>query len=81
MKLLCLSNGHGEDAIAIRILEQLQQQSPALKLAALPIVGEGLAYQSLNIPIVGAIEQMPSGGFIYMMMGMSDSLRSSWQTP
>ncbi|MGD2183671.1 lipid-A-disaccharide synthase-related protein [Lusitaniella coriacea] len=66
MKVLCLSNGHGEDAIAVRILEALQQEAPTLELAALPIVGEGRAYEKLNIPIIGAVKQMPSGGFIYM---------------
>ena len=65
-KLLCLSNGHGEDVIAARILEQLLQQPYAPELAALPIVGEGRAYSHLNIPIIGPVQQMPSGGFIYM---------------
>lgn len=65
MKLLCVSNGHGEDAIAVRILQQLQQPDPP-KLAALPIVGEGEAYTQMGIPIVGTVQKMPSGGFIYM---------------
>jgi uncharacterized protein (TIGR03492 family) len=66
MRLLCLSNGHGEDIIATKILEQLQQQSPNINLGALPLVGEGYAYKKLNIPIIGKVKQMPSGGFIYM---------------
>ncbi|MGV2831023.1 lipid-A-disaccharide synthase-related protein [Myxosarcina sp. GI1(2024)] len=67
MKLLILSNGHGEDLIAIRIIKQLQQQAACgLELAALPIVGEGYAYTKSNIPIIGKVRQMPSGGFIYM---------------
>lgn len=66
MKLLCLSNGHGEDAIAIRILQKLQQHPNAPKLAALPIVGEGQAYTELGIPIIAPTRKMPSGGFIYM---------------
>ncbi len=66
MKLLILSNGHGEDQIAIRIVEQLQSITEELELAALPIVGEGYAYKKLNIPIIGRVQQMPSGGFIYM---------------
>ncbi|MDY7015254.1 MAG: lipid-A-disaccharide synthase-related protein [Cyanobacteriota bacterium] len=66
MKLLCLSNGHGEDAIAVRILAELQRQSPLLEIAALPLVGEGSAYLRSQVPIVGAVKQMPSGGFIYM---------------
>lgn len=66
MKLLSLSNGHGEDQIAVRILQELQQQSPALKVAALPIVGEGHAYIQQQIPLAGPVQTMPSGGFIYM---------------
>jgi uncharacterized protein (TIGR03492 family) len=66
MKLLCLSNGHGEDAIALRILQILQDHPSHPKLAALPIVGEGTVYQAHNIPIIGPVQAMPSGGFIYM---------------
>ncbi len=66
MKLLVLSNGHGEDIIAVRIIEQLQIVTNNLEIAALPIVGQGYAYNKLNIPIAGRVQQMPSGGFIYM---------------
>ena len=66
MKLLVLSNGHGEDEIAVRIIEQLQIVTNKLEIAALPIVGQGYAYSKLNIPIAGRVQQMPSGGFIYM---------------
>jgi uncharacterized protein (TIGR03492 family) len=66
MKLLCLSNGHGEDAIALRILQQLQCQDKGSQFAALPIVGEGKAYTRHGIPVVGQVKSMPSGGFIYM---------------
>ncbi|NEO80261.1 lipid-A-disaccharide synthase-related protein [Moorena sp. SIO4G3] len=66
MRLLCLSNGHGEDVIAVQILQELQHYSTCPELAALPLVGEGKAYVPLDIPIIGSVEQMPSGGFIYM---------------
>ncbi len=85
MKLLCISNGHGEDAIAIRILEQLQVINPTAEIAALPLVGEGKAYQSLDIPIIGTVKAMPSGGFIYMdskqLMGdvKGGLLRLTWE--
>jgi uncharacterized protein (TIGR03492 family) len=65
MRVLCLSNGHGEDAIALRILRELQQQSTPPELAALPIVGEGHAYTGSGIPLIGSVKTMPSGGFIY----------------
>ena len=66
MKLLILSNGHGEDAIAARIAEQLQLTPNLPELAILPLVGEGYAYTGLNIPLIGTVKKMPSGGFIYM---------------
>jgi uncharacterized protein (TIGR03492 family) len=64
-KLLCLSNGHGEDAIALRILGQLQQMGCS-EIAALPLVGEGQAYIRQGIPVIGQVKAMPSGGFVYM---------------
>lgn len=67
MKLLCLSNGHGEDAIAVRILRQLQELPSSPQLAVLPLVGEGYAYRQLEtVEVIGPVKQMPSGGFIYM---------------
>ncbi len=67
MKLLVLSNGHGEDEVAVRVLRQLQQQCPDWHLQALPIVGEGRAYEQAGISIYGSVRAaMPSGGFIYM---------------
>ncbi len=66
MKLLVLSNGHGEDEIATRIIEQLCIIANKLEIQALPIVGTGYAYSKLGIGIIGEVQQMPSGGFIYM---------------
>ena len=66
MKLLLLSNGHGEDAIAVRIAEKLQLIPNPPELAILPLVGEGHAYRELNIPLIGRVKKMPSGGFVYM---------------
>jgi uncharacterized protein (TIGR03492 family) len=66
MKLLILSNGHGEDVIAARILEQLQQYSHISELAVLPLVGEGHAYKHLSVTFLGQVKKLPSGGFVYM---------------
>ncbi|MBE9060755.1 lipid-A-disaccharide synthase-related protein [cf. Phormidesmis sp. LEGE 11477] len=64
MKLLCISNGHGEDVIAVRILSAIRQQNPAINLYALPISGEGSTYHRANIPIIGKARILPSGGFL-----------------
>jgi uncharacterized protein (TIGR03492 family) len=66
MDLLCVSNGHGEDSIAVRVLRELRRLPGAPSVSALPIVGEGGAFQKAAIPIVGPTQTMPSGGFIYM---------------
>ncbi|HCF26770.1 MAG TPA: hypothetical protein DEV81_06080, partial [Cyanobacteria bacterium UBA11049] len=66
LRLLCLSNGHGEDIIAVRILQELQQRSTSFNITALPLVGEGRAYTQVGIPLIGSVKTMPSGGFIYM---------------
>lgn len=66
MKLLCLSNGHGEDAIALRILRALRQRPNCPDLAALPLVGAGHGFAESGIPVIGPMKQLPSGGFIYM---------------
>lgn len=63
-KLLCLSNGHGEDAIAVTVLQQLKREN--LEILALPLVGEGNSYLQADISLVGPRQTLPSGGFIYM---------------
>jgi uncharacterized protein (TIGR03492 family) len=66
MRLLCISNGHGEDAIALKIIQALQDLLPGLEVAALPLVGVGQSYRQAEIPIIGPTQAMPSGGFVYM---------------
>jgi uncharacterized protein (TIGR03492 family) len=67
LRLLALSNGHGEDEVAVRVLRQVRQICPDWDLQAMPIVGEGNAYHQVDIKVFGPIQRaMPSGGFIYM---------------
>ena len=66
MRLLCLSNGHGEDIIAVRILHALRAYPQIQEVAVLPLVGEGHAYQSAAATLAGPTQAMPSGGFVYM---------------
>ena len=63
MRLLLLSNGHGEDAIGARLVPELRARG--FDLEALPIVGDGHAYHALDVPIAGPTAAMPSGGFVY----------------
>jgi uncharacterized protein (TIGR03492 family) len=62
MKVTFLSNGHGEDAIAVFLAKEFLRQDASLSLQAYPIVNEGRAYQSLSMPILGGRQLMPSGG-------------------
>jgi uncharacterized protein (TIGR03492 family) len=66
MKILILSNGHGEDIIALKIIEELRKLPKPPSISALPLVGEGFAYEKSDIPIIAPVKKMPSGGFIYM---------------
>jgi uncharacterized protein (TIGR03492 family) len=66
MRVLCLSNGHGEDLIGLRIIKAMQALPNAPEIDVLPIVGEGSAYQTAGFPLIGQVQTMPSGGFIYM---------------
>jgi uncharacterized protein (TIGR03492 family) len=65
-RVLFLSNGHGEDLNAGQVLKAFQQLCPQAEVAAMPIVGQGGAYQRLNVPIIGPTQAMPSGGIFYM---------------
>jgi uncharacterized protein (TIGR03492 family) len=66
-RLLVLSNGHGEDLIALRVVEALRRLRPAVEVAVLPLVGKGQAFAGAEA--AGALHRMgprrdlPSGGF------------------
>ena len=65
LKLLCISNGHGEDAIALPVLQELRKlPQPPAEIVTLPIVGVGKAYNGHNFSIAGKVQTMPSGGFV-----------------
>ncbi|MEX0627426.1 MAG: hypothetical protein WEB63_09350 [Cucumibacter sp.] len=59
MRLLFVSNGHGEDSMAAAIIAQLP---PGLAADAYPTLGSGAAYQSI-CPIVGPRAFLPSEGW------------------
>jgi uncharacterized protein (TIGR03492 family) len=64
MKLLCISNGHGEDAIALPVLQELRKLTPSAEIVTLPIVGVGKAYSDNDFSIAGTVQTLPSGGFL-----------------
>ena len=66
MKVLFLSNGHGEDLNASLILAALRSLEPSLQIGAMPLVGMGNAYRRLSVEIIGPTQNLPSGGIIYL---------------
>jgi len=62
-RLLAVSNGHGEDDIAIKILDALAPLAPDLQIEAWPMVGDGARYRARNIPVSGPANTLPGEGF------------------
>ncbi|MCP9787071.1 lipid-A-disaccharide synthase-related protein [Cyanobium sp. N5-Cardenillas] len=66
-RLLVLSNGHGEDLIALRLIEALRHRAPDLEVQVLPLVGIGQAFAGAEaageLRRVGPRQPLPSGGF------------------
>ena len=66
-RLLVLSNGHGEDLIAQRVLQALRARRPNLEIQVLPLVGLGEAFSADaaagHLQQIGPQLQLPSGGF------------------
>ena len=66
-KLLFLSNGHGEDTIACRVLESIHEINPEISCEVLPMVGEGRVFAKFIkdgwLSKIGSSTFLPSGGF------------------
>ena len=64
--LLIISNGHGEDIIALEIIKRLLKKIQNKKIEVLPLVGKGEVFntiQSKNFSKIGFLRNLPSGGF------------------
>lgn len=60
--LTLLSNGHGEDAVAVRLAGEIARLRPDLTLRPFPLVGDGRAYAGCGLEPLGPLAVMPSGG-------------------
>ena len=88
-RLLVLSNGHGEDLIALRVIEALASLQPEMSIAVLALVGEGSAFfgapAGLQLQQLGPCRRLPSGGFSNQSLkGLGQDLaaglpRTTWQ--
>jgi uncharacterized protein (TIGR03492 family) len=65
MKILFVSNGHGEDAIGAFLAKTMIGLEPDLEIEALPIVGRGNVYEQAGIRVLGPRWSPPSGGFTF----------------
>ena len=65
--VLFLSNGHGEDTIACRVLDALHELNQDISYEVLPIIGEGKVFEkSIKdgwLTKIGSSIFLPSGGF------------------
>ncbi len=64
-KVLFISNGHGEDTLGARLAQEFLALRPDLELEAVPIVGTGMPYERLGVPVLGPRWSPPSGGFTF----------------
>jgi uncharacterized protein (TIGR03492 family) len=88
-RLLVLSNGHGEDLIALRVLEALARLQPEVSIAVLALVGEGASFSGASAEVqleqLGPSRRLPSGGFSNQSLGglvqdlVAGLPRTTWQ--
>lgn len=80
IKILFISNGHGEDSIAVKVIDRLRSMSTApLDIYAWPMVGEGRIYRALAVPVVGSLNLLPSCGFATLSLKLLlKDLKAGW---
>ena len=66
MRVLLLSNGHGEDLSGALLAAQLITQG--VSVVAMPLVGHGEPYRQRNVPLVGKTHAISTGGLGYTSM-------------
>ena len=60
-KILFITNGHGEDAVAARIISHLDLKHVSVDV--LPVVGSAEAFKDLKVNVIGPRKVLPGGGF------------------
>jgi len=60
-RILFITNGHGEDLVAARIIKELPRKK--ISIEAMPVVGSGKIFRELKIRVIGPKNLLPSGGF------------------
>ncbi len=62
--LTFLSNGYGEDSIAVSLAQALRQEGVSWQMRAFPTVDEGRSYEG-HMSVLGPRRIMPSGGLLF----------------
>ena len=64
--LLIISDGHGEDVIALEIIKRFLKKINIKTIEVMPLVGNGKIFDSIkskNFRKIGSLKDLPSGGF------------------
>ncbi len=77
-KLLFISNGYGEDAIAAHIAKRILQRGFLHIIRAFPTVGPGRFYESMGIELAGEGALLPSEGFLRSISGFIKDMRKGF---
>ncbi|MBI3963080.1 MAG: hypothetical protein HY335_10020 [Deinococcus sp.] len=79
MRVLLISNGHGEDAVGAHLGRRLRELCPGWQLQALPLVGLGRSYERLGIALLEPRRELPSGGVVRLnLRRFWSDLRQGW---
>ncbi|GAB4216430.1 MAG: lipid-A-disaccharide synthase-related protein [Synechococcales cyanobacterium] len=79
-RILCLSNGHGEDHVGRQLALHLHRLGHTVM--ALPLVGAGHPYTQVGIPLLRTAPELTSGGFNLLSdlrQGLGQVLWQQWQ--
>ena len=60
-KILFITNGHGEDIVAARIIKELKLKNTDIDV--MPVIGAGDAFRDLGVKLIGPKKILPGGGF------------------
>ncbi len=79
--IICISNGHGEDVIASKLLAAYHVLGGhSVSIKAFPLVGEGRAYARMGLSPLLQNPTFPSGGFIRGLPSLIADLKAGLLT-
>ena len=64
MRILVVTNGHGEDQLAVCLVDAVRERWPWFRIEAIPLVGEGARLRAAGIAVPGPRVRVPSGGMV-----------------